>query len=126
MPLVIALTPEQQKDAQIGVLAKKIADFYTAKGRKVEKRALTAGEVVTSLQPLKSIQQFPQWRTIEADLVLLGTPQTNVLIFDEARGGLLDGNGAQVTFSPFVGEFQALNFVGDGVELANLAAELAR
>lgn len=126
VPLVVALTPAQKADPQMAALAKKVADFYVAKGRKVEMRTLATGDVVTSLQPLKAIQQFPQWRTIEADLILFGTPQTNVLLLDQARGGLLDGSGAQVTFSPFVGEYQALNFVGEGAALEKSVTELTR
>ncbi len=81
-----------------------------------------------SLQPLKSQQKFPQWRTIAADLVLLGTPQTNVLLFDQARGGLLEREKeVQVTYSPFVGEYQALNLIAsDTASLAMAWNEAAR
>ena len=124
--LVVALTPEQRKDATMTALAKKVADFYSAKGRKVTMGSVVPNDLVLSLQPLKSIQQFPQWRTVEADVVLFGTPQTNVLLFDQSRGGLLDGDPAQVTFSPFVGEYQALNFVGDATSLGAQVAALTR
>jgi hypothetical protein len=95
VPLVVALTPEQSQNAQIVILAKRIADSYGAKGRKVETRALAPGEVVLGLQPFRAMQKFPQWRTVDADLVLLGTPQTNVLLGDQARGGLLKNRRAR-------------------------------
>ena len=112
VPLTIALTPEQSADAQISALAARLRDYYRKAGRQVEIGGIEAGGVVVGLQPTRLMQKYPQWRTIESDLVLLGTPQTNVLLLDQKRGGLLDGSGAQVTFSPFVGEFQALNLVG--------------
>ncbi len=119
-PLVVALTPEQQKDLKIVALAKRIADFYAKNGRKVETRTLAPREVVTGLQPNRLMQKYPQWQTIEADLVLLGSAATNPLIFDQERGGLLADKAAQVTFSPFVGEFHALNLIGS--DAASLAA----
>jgi hypothetical protein len=115
-PLVIALTPEQQADARMQVLAKKLSDFYAKQGRKVEVRAVAPGDVVLSLQEL-NLQKLPRWKTIDADLVLLGNAQNNLLIFDQVRGGLLDAttSGAKVTYSPFAGEFQALNIAADDV-----------
>ena len=112
VPLVIALTPAQREDATLG---EKLVAWAKKSGRAA--RVAPIESIVTSLQPTRAIQRFPQWHTVEADLVLLGTPQNNVLIFDQARGELLDESRAQqVTFSPFVGEFQALNLLGDAAE----------
>ena len=122
VPLVIALTPAQMEDR---VLGEKLVAWAKKSGRAA--RVAPLESIVTSLQPTRAIQRFPQWHTIEADLVLLGTPQNNVLIFDQARGGLLDESRAQqVTYSPFVGEFQALNLVGDAPSLAAQIAAVTR
>jgi hypothetical protein len=120
VPLIIALTPEQEADAALVKQEKRIAKFYADKGRRVTMQRLAPGEVVTGLQPLMAIQHFPQWHTVDADLVLFGTPRNNILLFDQARGGLLrEGEQVQVTYSPFVGEFQVLNVFGkDGAELS--------
>ena len=125
VPLAIALTPEQSKNAQMTALAGKLRDFYRKAGRQVEIGSIEAGEVVVGLQPTRAMQKYPQWRTIDSDLVLLGTPSDNVLLLDQKRGGLLDGSGAQVTFSPFVGEYQALNLVGDAAKIAIAVERLA-
>ncbi|HEY0072870.1 MAG TPA: LamG-like jellyroll fold domain-containing protein [Abditibacteriaceae bacterium] len=116
-PLVIALIPEQKADAKMQSLAKKLSELYAKQGRKVEVRTLAPGDVVLSLQEL-NLQKLPRWKTIDADLVLLGNAQNNLLIFDQVRGGLLDAttSGAKVTYSPFSGEFQALNIVADDVD----------
>ena len=64
-----------------------------------------------------TFQKGGQWRTIPADLILLGSPKDNLLIMDEARGGLLPGiskpgeGSPVVTYSPFVGEYQVLNLL---------------
>ena len=125
VPLTLALTPEQAKDPQFSALAAKLRDFYRRAGRTVQIGSVDTdqnGGIVVGLQPTRTMQKYPQWQTVEADVVLFGTPQSNVLLFDQSRGGLLDGDGAQVTFSPFVGEYQALNFMGDA---ASLAAQVA-
>ena len=126
VPLTIALTPEQSQNAQIGALAAKLRDYYRKAGRTVTIGSIEAGGVVVGLQPTRAMQKYPQWRTIEADLVLLGTPADNVLLLDQKRGGLLDDEGTRVTFSPFVGEYQALNLVGEGTVLQNAVEAVTR
>ena len=73
-----------------------------------------------SLQPLRSPNRYPQWKTIPADLVLFGVPSNNILIFDQNRGEIfprslaVPGPGqAEVVYtrSPFVGEFNAVNVI---------------
>lgn len=129
VPLTIALTPEQDADAKISALAAKLRDFYRKAGRTVTIGSVDANEnggIVIGLQNARTMQKYPQWQTVSSDLVLLGTPQTNVFLLDQQRGDLLDGAGAQVTFSPFVGEYQALNLLGEGAALEKLVTELTR
>ncbi len=115
VPLVIALTPEQQADAKMQAVAKKLSDYYAQKGRNATIRSLAPGDVIESLQPL-DLQKFPRWKTIDADLILLGNTQNNPLLYDQSRGGLLSAeSGVSVTFSPFVGERQVLNIVANDV-----------
>lgn len=115
VPLVIALTPEQQANPQIRALAEKLAARFKAPARDVTIRTIAPGDVIESLQPL-DLQKFPRWKTIDADLMLLGDAKTNPLIFDQWRGGLLaDTPGVSVTYSPFVGERQVLNIVTNDV-----------
>lgn len=111
VPLVIALTPAQEKDAALTAVANKIAARFTQAGRPTRVGHATPADVVRSLQPLRSPHRFPQWKTAPVDLVLLGTPQTNVLIMDQARGELFPrGNPTSlITKSPFVGECDVLN-----------------
>ncbi len=42
------------------------------------------GGVVESLQPLRSPNRYPQWKTATTDLVLFGTPANNILLLDQA------------------------------------------
>ena len=109
-------------------LTKKLVYFSAKKGRIAKVRTLAPEDIVLSLQEL-NLQRLPRWKTIDAGLVLLGNAQNNLLIFDQVRGGLLDARTPQitVTFSPFSGEFQALNLVADDVaELEKLVTQLAR
>jgi hypothetical protein len=121
-PLIIALTPDQQKDQRIVAQAKALETFY----RKANaKRAVSIGlagpgGIVESLQPLKTPHRFPQWKTAAADLVLIGTPQTNVLLLDQQRAEIFPWNfrpppngHAEVLYtrSPFVGECDVLNII---------------
>lgn len=133
VPLTIALTPEQAADGAFQGLVKQAVAAFAAAGRPAEVRTIEPNGVVLSLQPTNAAQPFPRWRTIESDLVLLGSPADNLLLFDEARGELLPpaaldpakaGSGTAVTFSPFVGGYHALNIYGHGP--AQLAAELAK
>jgi hypothetical protein len=128
VPLVIALTPEQQNNAHIKSLAEKLAAFYKNQGRKVETRTLAPGDVVLSLQPLRNISA-PRWKTIDADLVLLGDANINPLIFDQLRAGILSpaAPNIAVTHSPFSGEYQALNILARSeAELIGIVNALAR
>ena len=119
-PLVIALTPQQADDAGMMALAQKLRAYFTAQGRRAEIRRIAANDVVLSLQPLRPQQRYPQWKTVDADLILLGSPNDNLLLLDQARGHLLSDNWRQLTngkfrvvttYSPFVGEKWALNLL---------------
>ena len=116
--LTIALTPEQAKDAALTAHAKALAAFYEKKGRRVTMGSVAPGGIVESLQPLKSPNRFPQWKTIATDLVLFGTPANNVLLLDQARAQIFPRDSAPpaagradviYTRSPFVGEYDAVN-----------------
>jgi hypothetical protein len=120
--LMIALTPEQHRDATLVAQAKALADFYRQQGRIVAEAIATVapGGVVEGLQPLKSPHRYPQWKTVSADLVLFGTPASNVLLLDQQRGQLFPAgfaapsNGeAEVVYtrSPFVGEYDVVNVI---------------
>ncbi len=121
VPLTIALTPDQQKDATIAGQARALADYYRKKGRVVTRVGTVApGAVVESLQVLKSPHRFPQWQTVPTDLVIFGTSADNVLLLDQARGEILPVNLAKpeagaaaivYTRSPFRGEFDVLNVI---------------
>jgi hypothetical protein len=136
VPLAIALTPEQAKDAVLLGHAKTLATFYEKQGRPVTIGSAAPGGVVTSLQPLKTPHRYPQWQTIAADLVLVGTPSNNVLLLDQARAQIfprdftLPAAGAAeiiYTRSPFVGEYDVVNILasdaaGVGAAMQALAA----
>lgn len=115
VPLVVALTPAQEKDAAIAAAAKQIVARFTQAGRKTRIGRAAPGDVVTSLQPLRTPHRFPQWKTAPVDLVLIGTPQENVLIMDQVRGELFprSATGAVVTKSPFAAECDVLNLPKD-------------
>jgi hypothetical protein len=86
-------------------------------GRTVGTGSVEAGGVVMHRQPYHTMQRYPQWYTVDADLVLFGTPQDNVLMYDQARGHLLprrvDAPTVRYALSPFVGERDCVNVVGD-------------
>lgn len=132
IPLIIALTAPQQNDAATQKIAASLASFYRNKGRTVTIRSLAPKGVVRGLQPIRSALRYPQWQTVNADLILLGTPQTNLLIFDEARGHLLPDGAAPPTnkrnafilHSPFVGGQQVLNLLGADAAALNAAARV--
>jgi hypothetical protein len=122
VPLTIALTPEQHRDATLVAQARALADFYRQQGRTVSEKIATVapGGVVESLQPLKSPHRYPQWKTVAADLVLFGSPANNVLLLDQARGQLFPvglavppSGEAEVVYtrSPFVGECDVVNVI---------------
>lgn len=136
VPAVVALTPVQASDPQTTALAGRVAAALRRAGRKsVRVGRADTSDVVLSLQPTVAAQRFPQWRTVDADLVLLGTPKTNVLLLDQARGYLLPGEAcldprpgqgmACVTLSPFVGERHVLNLLaGDAAGLAQAVRQM--
>ncbi len=120
IPVTIALTPDQEKDAAFAAHAKALKAFYEKQGRAVALGTVKPGGIVESLQPLKSPNRFPQWKTIAADLILFGTPANNVLLLDQARGEILPRNftlpppgeaALLYTRSPFVGECDVLNII---------------
>jgi hypothetical protein len=122
VPLTIALTPAQEADPQILAQANRLVNFYSNRGRAVQLGRIEPNGVVVSLQPLKAIQRYPQWKTINSDLILLGSPSTNVLLLDQARGYLLAEKAENLTaetvvidyvYSPFVGEYNAINILAN-------------
>ena len=135
VPLTVALTPEQATDPPMRALALRLAAYYRAKSRTVRVGRISPDDVVVSLQPLQGVQPFPRWKTIPTDLVLLGSPATNLLLLDQARGFLLPdtrrlgaGQGqTAVTYSPFVGECEVVNLLAnDPAGLAAAARDVMR
>jgi len=132
-PLTVALTPQQFADDGLEQQAKALAAFYRQRGRAVEIRKIEPGDVVESLQPLRSPNRYPQWKTIPSDLVLFGTPSNNVLIYDQARGEILPSNlptppagQADIVYtrSPFVGEFNVVNIIANDANGITAAVHL--
>ena len=108
------------QDAALAAHAKTLAAFYEKRGRRVTIGSATPGGVVESLQPLRSPNRFPQWKTIAADLILFGTPANNVLLLDQARAQIFPRDSATpaagradvlYTRSPFVGEYDVVNVI---------------
>jgi len=123
-PLVLALTPEQSANEAVMALAKRVQAVASKHGRDAAIRSIARGDVVVSLQPQESIMHYPQWATIDADLVLLGSSADNILILDQARGGLLPAGQKQVvTGSPFVGEQLVLNLIGANAAELEMAVQ---
>lgn len=120
IPLVLAMTPKQKQNAGMMVIARGLLRYYRRQGRKVSIKTLRPGDVVVSLHWTRPIQPYPQWRTIAADIILLGSVHDNLLIYDQARGGLLPGAATgpplvKVTQSPFDGGYDVLNVVADTI-----------
>lgn len=120
VPLVVALTSGQAADPKVRALAQRLVRFYAAGKRRVTLGRADDTGVVLSLQPTVGLGHYPQWKTVDADLVLLGTASDNVLLLDQARAFLLPALGTDLpaghaavglTFSPFVGERQVLNLL---------------
>ncbi len=122
VPLTIALTTEQAANPQTFALAKKLTAFYEARGRKALIGKIEPNDVILSAQPLQSVQYFPRWKTVDSDLILMGGPQDNLLLLDQARGFLLPARALKLTagqasisvaYSPFVGDRQVVNIVAN-------------
>jgi hypothetical protein len=119
--LTVALTPGQDADPRIHTLADKLARYFKSKGRQAQVMAIQPGALVLGLQQETPIQHYPQWRTVDSDLVLMGAPASNILLLDQARGRLfstapvvaLPGCQLFVTHSPFVGECDALDILSN-------------
>jgi hypothetical protein len=129
VPLIVALTPEQEQDGTVTDLARKLVAYYKAKGRPATVASASPTGVVEGLQPLKSPSRYPQWKTTAADLILLGTPNNNLLILDQVRAEIFPFNyrvpaagAADVIYtrSPFVGEMDVVNIVA--ADTAGLSA----
>jgi hypothetical protein len=132
-PLTIALTPEQEKNAALANQAKALKAFYEKGGRSVSISTVSPTGIVESLQPLKSPNRYPQWKTIASDLVLFGSPANNALMLDQMRGEIFPRNftaplpseaALVYTRSPFVGEYDALNVVA--IDDAGVAAAVQK
>lgn len=127
IPLTIALTRQQASEPAFVALADRLVRRAAQVGRKTTVAHAEPGGIVVGLRATPSSESRPRWRTIESDLVLLGTHTTNVLILDQVRGGLLpaDGTGIRLTHSPFRPGFHVLNLLCDDPrELAALVARL--
>jgi chitodextrinase len=123
-PVTVALTASQNTDPAIVAQANRLVQFYAGKGRSAALGLAEPGGVVSSLQDYKTYLAYPQWKTEESDLVLMGSSSTNVLLLDQARGFLLPEQGTGLaagqaavsyTNSPFVGEYDVLNIIANDV-----------
>jgi hypothetical protein len=128
-PLVIALTPEQHEDEEIRNAAQDLADAISHRDATVQ--LIAPGELIESRQPYQAVQKYPQWQTVDADLILFGSARDNILMFDQARGGLLPSDAPESefetkqTFSPFYPEQHCLNvMVQDDSELIAAIKEM--
>ena len=113
-----ALTPAQAADPVVSDFANRLLLYYTGRGRQARVGRIEPNNIVLSLQPLTGVQRYPQWKTIDSDLVLLGTSASNILMMDEARGFLLPRQAEDLKpghyqlcciYSPFVGNRSVLN-----------------
>ncbi len=120
-PVAVGLTQAQQDDPALRALGERVVRALAASGRQAELRLAAPGDLVTGVQTYTAAQAHPIWQTAPVDLVLLGSPRDNVLIYDQALGGLLPpaacepaaGTGlAHVTWSPFVGDCHCLDLLG--------------
>lgn len=123
VPLTVALTAAQNNDPAIVEQANRLVQYYRSEGRQVRLGLAEPNGAVTGLQEYKSSYvKYPQWKTIESDLVLIGNTSNNVLLLDQARGYLLfeqgdrlSAGGAAVSYanSPFVGEYHTVNIIAN-------------
>ena len=127
--LVVALTAAQAADPTVVALAERLRAHYAAAGRRVRLGRADPSDVVLHQQAIEPLLHFPRWHSIDADLVLLGSPAGNVLLFDQARGGLLPTEGPALVhaWSPFRGMCHVVNVLGrDATELEQAVAALPR
>lgn len=113
--LVVALTAGQAADPAIAALAERVRAHYAAAGRRVRLGRADPSDVVLHQQAIEPLLRFPRWQSIEADLILFGSASDNVLLLDQARGGLLPaapGPALVHTWSPFSGLCHAINVLG--------------
>ncbi len=113
VPLMIGLTPRQRSSRRLLSAVQQLSAQLKRLGRSVEIRSITPGDLIRSPRRYAAILKYPFWSSPEADLILLGTPRENFLLFDLARGGLLlpvpkAGYRLQYLWSPFHGEFDAV------------------
>ncbi|MEI6520071.1 MAG: LamG domain-containing protein [bacterium] len=122
-PLMFALTAEQMNNVVLMSEVKRLSDFYMLNGRKIDIQEIAPNKAISSLQPTSAIQKYPQWYTPDTDIVLIGTPANNLLIYDQVRGYLLPSKEIKTksskiyyTYSPFRGECDALNIIANDNE----------
>lgn len=125
--LSAALTPAQQAASGLSATVAHLLAFAAANGRNrtdvslaLPINATTPTGAVVARQRTCNMMKYPQWASIDADLVVLGTAAANVLMYDQARGHLLPlmtssiQPGAayvSVTYSAFQPERWTLNIV---------------
>jgi hypothetical protein len=118
-PLTLALTASQQGNADTMRQVEQLKRVLEDAGRSVTVRRLAPFEVVEHVQVYHAGQQFPRWSTIAEDLVLIGTPGDNILIYDQTRGGLLpphENGRVAWTASAFRNGFDVLTLFADDAE----------
>jgi hypothetical protein len=122
-PLMFALTAEQLKNVVLMSEVKRLTDFYMLNGRTIDIQEIAPNKAILSLQPTSAVQKYPQWYTPNTDIVLIGTPANNILIYDQVRGYLLPAKEIKAksaniyyTYSPFRGECDALNIIANDIE----------
>lgn len=131
--LVVALTPAQAAQPEGRVLGDKLVAFYQAQGRRARLGGAEPGDVVLQPQPFEHVSRYPRWQTEDCDVVLLGTARDNLLIYDQARANLLPWQSSDLpagevrlsyTWSPFVGEYDAVNVLARDLDGLRRGVEL--
>jgi hypothetical protein len=91
-PLTLALTEEQATNSSFQSLIASVLTMVNEHNRSCSLGLVapvnsTNDGVVTMLQPLNDMAGHrPQWRTVASDLILLGLPRNNVLMYDQSEG----------------------------------------
>ena len=120
VPLTIALTSTQNSDSSVVTEANRLRTYYQGKGRTVSIRLAEPNDAVKSLQTYAITAKYPRWSTVDEDVILIGKASNNVLLLDQARGGLLPDLGtglatgkAAISYanSPFVSERDVVNIM---------------